>query len=185
MAMNRLALQRVSPRHVGTIEIVALPVFQWRAYRDLRLRAIQDSPQAFLDTEQETRAFPESKWKQRLADAAAGKSWQLFAKLQGKLVGMIGAYRSEEDIRNDAATAVGLWVAPEARGEGVGRKLMETLVDTLKQRSIKTAHLSVNVEQTAAVALYNKLGFQIVEEQEAVMGDGRKHKELSMEKTLI
>lgn len=166
-------------------KISPLSVSQWKQYRDLRLRAIRESPQAFLDTEQETRAFPEKKWRQRLADAAAGKSWQLFARLHGKLVGMIGAYRSDDDVKNQSATIVGIWVAPEARGKGVGRKLMETLMDTLKKRSIKTVHLSVNVEQTAAVVLYKKLGFQIVEEKEAVMGDGKKHEELMMEKTLI
>lgn len=167
------------------IEIAAFSVSQWKAYRNLRLRAIQESPQAFLDTEEQTRAFPGKKWKQRLADAAAGKSWQLFAKLDGKLVGMIGAYRSGEDIHNDSATAVGLWVAPKARGNGVGRKLMETLVDALEKKSIKTVYLSVNVEQKAAVSLYKKLGFQIVEEKEMVMGDGKKHREVMMKKTLI
>lgn len=164
--------------------ITSLPVSKWRAYRDLRVRAIQESPQAFLDTEQEARVFPEKKWKQRLADAAADKSWQMFVKLQGKLVGMIGAFRNEENVQNNSATAVGLWVAPEARGKGVGRKLMETLVDALEKKSIKTVYLSVNVEQKSAIALYKKLGFQIVEEKEAVMGDGKKHRELMMEKKL-
>lgn len=168
-----------------SVEIVTLSSSEWRMYRDFRLRAIRESSQAFLDTEQETRAFPESKWKQRLADAAAGKSWQMFAKLQGKLVGMIGAFRNEENVQNNSATAVGLWVAPEERGNGVGRKLMETLFESLKKKSIKTVRLSVNVEQKAAVSLYKRLGFQIVEEKEAVMGDGKKHRELMMEKMLI
>lgn len=170
------------PQH--HIEIISLPASQWRTYHNLRLRAIQDSPQAFLDTEEQTRTFPEKKWRQRLADAAAGKNWQLFAKLDKQLVGMIGAFRGDEDTQNASVTAVGLWVAPEARGKGVGRKLMETLLDSLKRKSIKTVHLSVNAEQAVAVALYKKLGFQIVEEKELVMGDGKKHAELMMEKKL-
>ena len=165
------------------ISVITLPVSEWKAYRDLRLRAIQDSPQAFLDTVEGTRAFPEKKWKQRLADAAAGKSWQLFAKLDGKLAGMVGAFRSDEDIQSKSATIVGLWVAPEARGKGVGRGLMERLLKYLNMHgSVRTVHLSVNVEQGAALALYKRLGFRIVEEKEAIMGDGKKYKEFIMEK---
>lgn len=171
------------PQH--HIEIISLSASQWRVYSNLRLRAIQDSPQAFLDTEEQTITFPASKWRQRLADAAAGKSWQLFAKLDGKLVGMIGAYRSDEDVRKDSVTAVGLWVAPEARGKGVGRQLMEALLRAVKKNElIKTIRLSVNVEQTAAVALYKKLEFRIVEEKGIVMGDEKRHREFVMEKIL-
>lgn len=167
------------------ISVITLPVSEWKTYQDLRLRAIQDSPQAFLDTHEQTASFPEVKWRQRLKDTASGKSWQFFAKLNRKLVGMIGAFRSDPDVKNKSATIVGLWIFPEARGKGVGRQLMEALLDELrKKKSIKTVHLSVNVEQTSAVALYKKLGFQVTGESTGVMGDGKKHTELIMEKTL-
>jgi ribosomal protein S18 acetylase RimI-like enzyme len=54
----------------------------------------------------------------------------------------------------------GVYVAPEARGLGVGTKVVRHALsyaaDTLRVRQV---NLGVNTKNTAAVALYRKLGF--------------------------
>ena len=52
-----------------------------------------------------------------------------------------------------------LYVAPEARREGVGRTLVEAVVDRARERGCRRVELDVNSENPAAMALYRSLGF--------------------------
>jgi ribosomal protein S18 acetylase RimI-like enzyme len=52
-----------------------------------------------------------------------------------------------------------LYVAPEARREGVGRKLVEAVVDRARERGCRRVELDVSSENPAAMALYRSLGF--------------------------
>jgi ribosomal protein S18 acetylase RimI-like enzyme len=46
-----------------------------------------------------------------------------------------------------------------ARGQGVGRRMMEQLMDALRQRGSPGAHLAVSVLNTPALGFYQRLGF--------------------------
>jgi GNAT superfamily N-acetyltransferase len=52
-----------------------------------------------------------------------------------------------------------LYVRPEARGDGVGRTLVEVVVDRARERGCRRVELDVNSENPAAMALYQSLGF--------------------------
>lgn len=54
-----------------------------------------------------------------------------------------------------------LYVLPEFRRRGVGRKLMVESLRKLKAKGVEAIRLSVLKENNAAVRLYEKLGFQI------------------------
>jgi ribosomal protein S18 acetylase RimI-like enzyme len=47
-----------------------------------------------------------------------------------------------------------------ARGHGLGRQMMEQVMDTLRQRGSPGAHLGVSVLNTPALGFYAKLGFR-------------------------
>jgi ribosomal protein S18 acetylase RimI-like enzyme len=49
-----------------------------------------------------------------------------------------------------------------ARGRGWGRRMMEQVMDTLRQRGSPGAHLGVSVRNTPAVGFYERLGFREV-----------------------
>ena len=51
-------------------------------------------------------------------------------------------------------------VAPEARGVGVGSLLVRDLIDRAKQNNSEAVFLEVRQSNTAARALYEKLGFE-------------------------
>ena len=53
-----------------------------------------------------------------------------------------------------------LYVAPEARREGLGRTLVEAVIDRARERGCRRVELDVNSENTAALALYRSLGFR-------------------------
>ncbi|MEW1975696.1 GNAT family N-acetyltransferase [Microbacterium profundi] len=49
---------------------------------------------------------------------------------------------------------------PETRGQGLGRRLIETLFAELRRRGVKGLHLGMNPENTGAAAFYERLGMQ-------------------------
>jgi len=54
-----------------------------------------------------------------------------------------------------------LFVLPEARGHGVGRRLCECLMSHSAERGYKTTYLDTGIHHTEALALYRSLGFQM------------------------
>jgi ribosomal protein S18 acetylase RimI-like enzyme len=164
------------------IEIIRLPAEEWPAYRKLRLEALQTEPQAFHSTFSESATRPDSFWRERLEAAAEGEdNWLLFARdSSGKLTGMVGAIIEEPRV----ASVISVYVTSGARGLGIGRELMNTLLEELNSRGFIKARLQVNTIQKAAFGLYLKCGFQVVEELKFLPGDGRSDDDYIMEKEL-
>ena len=51
-------------------------------------------------------------------------------------------------------------VLPHLQGSGLGRRLIETLVSSLRERGIRGLHLGLDPANTSAAAFYDHLGFQ-------------------------
>lgn len=95
--------------------------------------------------------------RQGFLDAISGKETIfLVAELSGKIVGYCGMYcaADEGEITNVA-------VAPEARKNGVGGKLLECLFMAAKNAGIRQIILEVRVSNEVAIRLYEKYGFTI------------------------
>lgn len=162
-----------------TLEIVTLAVDEWPAYKQLRIEAVSDSPQAFGSNREQQLTHPDSFWQKRLEDAALGQGqWLLFARCNGALAGMIGAYQDEETPQE--ATVISVYVSPSARGRGISTLLMRAILDELRKAGIQKAWIGVNIEQKAALHLYLKSGFQVVKTERNRMGDGQFHDEYLM-----
>jgi GNAT superfamily N-acetyltransferase len=63
-------------------------------------------------------------------------------------------------IRSNACEIKRLYVKPAARGLGVGRKLMESILSQARNLGAKSVLLDTGVYDTAAQGLYRKLGFR-------------------------
>jgi ribosomal protein S18 acetylase RimI-like enzyme len=164
--------------------ITRLPVERWREYRELRLRALKTDPQAFGQSYEEAVKHPEERWRQRLIDADQGKSWLVFAERAGTLIGISGAYQWPEDIEANRAMIVAVFVDEFARGRGIGERLMQAVMDELAAAGLASAILAVNPVQTAAVRLYEKLGFRVTGTEINLMGTGEQCEETVMERPL-
>lgn len=162
------------------VEIVKLPVLEWQKYKEIRLRSLKDDPQAFGSNYDKEIQYQDDRWKSRLES----EKYLFFAKLGGQIVGMVGAFQTDQDKTTRSANVFGVFVASEARGKSVSTKLMEKLLDTLKGGDVIKANLSVNKDQQSAVGLYKRLGFEITGEENVVLGDGLEHAELLMSKQL-
>jgi GNAT superfamily N-acetyltransferase len=123
----------------------------WRAYREIRLRALTDSPDSFSATHAGALAMPETQWRERLVGPSP--VWAVFEA--GHPVSMGGGFPAP-----DGATAqvVGMWTAPEARGRGYARLLLREIIAWTTAAG-RTAYLQVTEGNAAARALYVECGF--------------------------
>jgi len=170
-------------KKMGEINIITLQPLEWEKYRAIRLCALKEEPQAFASTYEENLHKPSEMWAERLTQALEGKNqWLYFAEQNGNLVGMAGAFMRENE---SIPEVIAVYVTREARGQGVAKKLMMTLISAIKENSlIHILHLEVNTKQTAAIELYKKCGFIIIKTKANTLGDGIVHEDYLMELAL-
>jgi ribosomal protein S18 acetylase RimI-like enzyme len=124
----------------------------------LRIEALTGDPQAFSSSLEEWRALDLEEVKRRLW--AAPDAFVVGAFDGGRLVGMAGFYRETGAKTRHKGHVWGVYVTPPARGRGVGRRIMEALLERgRKLEGVEQILLSVTTPQTAALALYRSLGF--------------------------
>ena len=80
----------------------------------------------------------------------------LVAETEGTIAGYVG---SESVL--DSADMMNIAVAPEFRRQGVGVALVNGLISRLQSKSVAFLMLEVRVSNAPAIALYEKLGFNI------------------------
>ena len=84
----------------------------------------------------------------------------LVAEENGLLVGYLFAMGGNP-VRVKHAVYLAIGVAESSRGQGVGAKLFAKLEEWAKERTIHRLELTVMVHNKAAIALYEKMGFEI------------------------
>jgi ribosomal protein S18 acetylase RimI-like enzyme len=132
-------------------------------YRALRLRALREHPEAFTSSFEEETVRPLSWSAQRLSvDPQRPHDFFLGAYLDDALVGMVGLqgrYRTKE---RHNASVVGMFVAPEAGGLGLGRALMQDLLARARAlAALEQLDLTVTQGNDRAQALYERCGFSV------------------------
>ena len=149
----------------------------------MRLRGLSEYPQAFTSSVEEEATRPLDWSVQRLTEAPQRPNDVFLGgfvagQLQG-LVGLQGRYRPKE---RHNATVVGLFVAPEASGRGLGRALMQALLACARARpELLQLDLTVTEGNAAALALYDSLGFTVYGVlPRAVRVDGRDYAKIHM-----
>lgn len=95
----------------------------------------------------------------RIAGDGRGLHPWLAAGLDGHVVGFASSapFRTRPAYRWTVET--GVYLAPEAQGRGVGRMLMERMIDVLTRQGFTTAVAGITLPNPASVALHEKLGF--------------------------
>lgn len=63
----------------------------------------------------------------------------------------------------DEATLMDIAVTPSARRQGVGQKLLNSIIDQCRQHSMQTLWLEVRAGNRPAITLYQQAGFEQVE----------------------
>jgi ribosomal protein S18 acetylase RimI-like enzyme len=134
---------------------------EWPAYRDIRLRSLADSPDAYGSTLAEEQERSPQAWEARLAAAAvSGRDRPLIAELDGVAVGLVWA---KSDASDPAVVNIfQMWVAPQTRGRGVAVALLREAIAWAKSNNARIVQLGVASNNTPAVRLYEREGFRVV-----------------------
>jgi ribosomal protein S18 acetylase RimI-like enzyme len=131
---------------------------EWPTYRDLRLRALLDSPDSFGSTWEREVVLADAEWRDRLASGAtAPNQLPLLALVDDVPAGLTWARLGDE--RPDVAHIYSVWVAPEHRDRSLGRLLMEAVLDWARASGVRVVQLDVTVGNDAALRFYRRFGF--------------------------
>lgn len=97
----------------------------------------------------------------RIERSRAGHAW-LVAERDGEVVGYAYATAFNERPAYRWSAGVSVYIAADARGQGVGRALYEALFERLRERGFRMACAGVTLPNEASVGLHEHLGFEQV-----------------------
>ena len=156
------------------MEIRCLTESDVQALWDLRTTALHSEPEAFGESLEEHLQTPVETIAGRLR-SGGNENFVLGAISESALVGMVGFYRELRPKRRHRGWIWGMYVAPNWRGRGVGRRLLEEVVRRAEKLSgLRRVLLSVSATQSGARHLYLSLGFSAFgTEPQALQVEGR------------
>jgi ribosomal protein S18 acetylase RimI-like enzyme len=145
------------------------------SYRELRLRALREHPDAFTSSFEEDSLKPIDWARQRLSHRAeAPHDFILGAYVDAKLAGIIGVSADMRIKVRHIGEVFGMYVAPEHAGHGVGRLLVDACVARARAAGLERLRLTVTDSNARAKSLYERAGFRAFGvERNAVKVDGR------------
>lgn len=153
------------------MDIRRLTIGDATEYRALRLRSFRDHPEAFTTSYAELEREAIETTHKRLASPHI-KLWGAFE--DGQLAAYVGLDREMRTKCRHKAVLVGMYVAPEFTGRGIGRALVDALMAQAKMDGIELIVLTVTEGNDKAVQLYERCGFRSFGiEPHAIKVDGR------------
>jgi GNAT superfamily N-acetyltransferase len=139
---------------MSEINVHALGEEDWEQFRDIRLAALADSPEAFVASRAQEEVLDEQVWRERLRRAR-----RLIAELDGSPVGVVSLGRGDPE-QSITAELFGLWVAPPGRGTGVAWKLVEAGAAAARADGHRRLGYWVGTDNGPAVAFASSFGFR-------------------------
>ena len=114
----------------------------WEMFRDIRLRSLADSPDAFGSTLEREQAFTEDDWRQRV-------SGPVYVVTDPDPVSVGGIFDYD-----GIGQIWGMWTDPAHRGRGHARRILDAITPLLP-----TVQLHVNLANADARTAYERYGF--------------------------
>ncbi|HUC57080.1 MAG TPA: GNAT family N-acetyltransferase [Streptosporangiaceae bacterium] len=156
------------PREGRSVQVRLIGADDWATYREVRLAALADTPEAFSSSLERERAFGEQTWRDRIAAAAT-----FLAFLDDAPAGTVTVLGYEQNHNHGftgAAHIVAMWVSPPARKRGIGRRLVSAALDQARSAGAPSAVLWVFEDNERAYGLYERMGFRATEFRDSPPG---------------
>lgn len=123
----------------------------WRRFRDVRLAALLDAPDAFGSSHAREAAYGEAEWR---GFVALGPMW--LAVDDGRDVGMVSGGTSRD---TGEPWVFAMWVEPASRGRGIAAQLLDAVVGWARTTGYRRVGLDVTDRAPAARRCYERYGF--------------------------
>jgi ribosomal protein S18 acetylase RimI-like enzyme len=133
----------------------------WEASRDIRLRALADSPDAFMSTLDVESRFDDGVWIARLRS-----SYTAFAVDGGEVVGV--AALIDDPHEQGSREIVAMWVEPAFRGRGIAGALVGHLVQEARRQGVSAVALWVADGNDRAQRVYARRGFEATGQRDVI-----------------
>jgi ribosomal protein S18 acetylase RimI-like enzyme len=152
-----------SSQSAGTVAVRRLTEADWRQLRAARLAALAEAPYAFASTLARERQFTEETWRER------ARSAMTVAAFEGTdIVGLATGFPEQT---GTGWHLVGMWVAPEIRGQGIAGRLVGAVCAMARQAGAPSVTLWVTDANDRARAFYRRLGFEATGGRQLVRPD--------------
>ncbi|UIJ75287.1 GNAT family N-acetyltransferase [Acinetobacter sp. SH20PTE14] len=110
----------------------------WEILKNLRLEALQDSPDAFTATFEKTKTHSDSEWRDRVAQK---RPCQFLLAFDGmRAVGMVGGTIDKQH----EFTVVAMWLYENYRGNSVADLLISSLQNMQQTKVIQKLYFVLN-----------------------------------------
>jgi len=138
----------------GEINLRRIGPEDWPLFRGLRLDALAEAPYAFGSklADWQGPRDTEARWRARLSDVPLN----LVAEWCGTPAGMVSGTAPDP---NGSVELISMWVAPVARGRGVGDALVKAVVEWAAREQASRVVLAVFETNRCALDLYRRHGF--------------------------
>jgi len=143
-------------------------------YWNLRLEALQKNPEAFITTYDEAlqRDKPIETTAERLSD---NSSFTYGAYDGDQLQGVVTLIPGKHSKFEHKGEILAMYVSPDARGKGAGRKLIQACIDQAHATSIEQIQLAVVSTNKPAKLLYEAMGFEAYGVEKRAIKVGKEH----------
>ncbi len=126
---------------------------QWQLYREVRLAALEDAPEAFVARLEDEADRDEKFWRERMSRAS-----RIVAEREDVPVGLVGLGRLDED--PEAGEVFGLWTAPAVRGQRVARGLVSMAARKSIDDGCRQLYFWVVSDNASAIGFASSFGFR-------------------------
>lgn len=127
-------------------------------YRQIRLDALLDSPEAFATSHESALKRNDESWIAQADGSAHGDDRATFLVMDEEPVGMAALYRDATD--HTEGELIQMWIAPSYRGSSLAADLLDHVFTWAAERGFKTIRAEVTDGNTRALRFYERYGFR-------------------------
>jgi ribosomal protein S18 acetylase RimI-like enzyme len=126
-------------------------------FKAVRLCALQDTPSAFGSTYAKECQLSDAEWAERVTRWSGEQGIGFLAMDGGTACGIAGSFLDSSDATR--AHLISMWTAPTHRQQGIGRLLVNEVLQWARSRGARTLLLMVTSTNETAMSFYQRLGF--------------------------
>jgi ribosomal protein S18 acetylase RimI-like enzyme len=139
----------------------------WALWRDVRLAALAEAPQAFKSRIEDWEHGGEQLWR---ASFTSPGTHNIVAFQHDRAVGMARGIA----VNTGVCELRSVWVSPDSRGRQVGDRLIEAVASWALRSGANTLRLAVIPGNESAIGLYQRHGFAFSGQLGHSLADGRR-----------